>query len=253
MKKRIGNDIKGLEWSIFRNIQQGGKVVVAPEDFTECFGIEIVCYNTETRSEKIVPEYTINEGVILMNIPADSLTLTGPYAVLLSYKKADSALNGKVSTHAIDWKGAFIMVPESTMEDEAGQGKTSMVNYAVDGKNAYDYWLEHNQGTEADFLSWMQRPALNAAQTVDSYISDSRSVINALSQKVTELETDVSDLLKEPQDILQFEGYLNFPNIGRATTLYIDILENISYRWDSTQLKYYSINQIDIQIINGGE
>ncbi len=78
-------------------------------------------------------------------------------------------------------------------------------------------------------------------------------LIPTLKAQVNNLETSLDVLKEEPEEIQQFNSYLNFPNLGNSNVLYIDSTENESYRWDSENLKYYAINKIDIQIINGGE
>lgn len=70
--------------------------------------------------------------------------------------------------------------------------------------------------------------------------------------KVSALESDVAQL-KEKEPVIQAASYLEFPNIGAADTLYVDKQSSLSYRWDETELKYYAINELLINIINGGE
>jgi hypothetical protein len=54
--------------------------------------------------------------------------------------------------------------------------------------------------------------------------------------------------------IIQKTTYLEFPNIGSSSYLYIDTTTNISYRWDNTSKKYYSLNADykNIKQISGG-
>lgn len=54
--------------------------------------------------------------------------------------------------------------------------------------------------------------------------------------------------------IIRKSSYLEFPNIGNSDNLYIDTTNQVIYRWDSVDLKYYKDSQDynDINLINGG-
>lgn len=54
--------------------------------------------------------------------------------------------------------------------------------------------------------------------------------------------------------IIRKSSYLEFPNIGNSSNLYIDTTKQVIYRWDSVNLKYYKDSQDynDINLINGG-
>lgn len=53
--------------------------------------------------------------------------------------------------------------------------------------------------------------------------------------------------------VVSKESYLKFPTVGNSKSIYIDTTENKIYRWDDTELKYYTVgsNYGDIKIING--
>lgn len=115
---------------------------------------------------------------------------------------------------------------------------------AIVAKNNYQLYLkEHPSATINDFWEFLQQPAIEAAIRVDEHISASQAVIDYLNEKMQQL-------LDEPEEIQQYSSYLNFPNLGQANVLYIDTLDNESYRWDVDNLKYYKMN--NIEIINGG-
>ncbi len=250
MKVRIGNDVVGLAWDVMREVLQDEKIVQIPEDFQDCFDIRLVAFNTRVRTTKLLPEYGIQNGKILVNIPSNAITETGPYTVLLEYKKPDSALSVGYRSLAVDYVNAFEIVASSQMEDSQGKQITSVISYAS-SKNAYDYWLDFHVGSVEDFVNWMQRPAIIAALRVEAYINQSQGTIDNLSNRVSDMETSISELLEEPEEIQPYPSYLNFPNVGSDKVLYIDTTENKSYRWDSVNLKYFIINEIDIEIING--
>lgn len=58
--------------------------------------------------------------------------------------------------------------------------------------------------------------------------------------------------------LVQKPSYLEFPNVGNETDLYIDTTNNTIYRWDRKKTKYYMVGaSIDtvydnIEIIYGG-
>lgn len=54
--------------------------------------------------------------------------------------------------------------------------------------------------------------------------------------------------------VISKNTYLEFPNQGDSNCIYIDITANKTYRWDSTDLKYYVIGSdyTDINVIDGG-
>ena len=102
-------------------------------------------------------------------------------------------------------------------------------------KGALQLWSEQGgTGDLEDFLTWLKSPNSELVAQVDA------------------IQVDVTQL-KEKEAVVQAPFYLEFPNIGRADTLYVDKNSNLSYRWDDTGLKYYAINELTIDIINGGE
>lgn len=248
---RIGNDVKGLQWNIQRRVLVNGFPTYHSVDFRQCLEVTLMIFNSKIRTDKIDLEFSLLEGAVLLNIPANSITQLGSYNLVLEYKVPDPSLSGGIGTHTLDWKDAFTIVASSDKQDTSGNTNTSFLNYSIDGKTAYDYWLEYNTGTVEDYVNWQQRPAVVAALRVESYITNAQQTINDLSDRINGLQSNVSTLMMEPGEIQQFESYLNFPNLGNASVLYIDTNEDTSYRWDAEELKYYIINPIDIQIING--
>ena len=51
-----------------------------------------------------------------------------------------------------------------------------------------------------------------------------------------------------------YDSPFNFPNIGKINTIYISESENMVYRWDENDLRYYCVggDYNDIKIIDGG-
>lgn len=54
--------------------------------------------------------------------------------------------------------------------------------------------------------------------------------------------------------VIRKSSYLEFPTIGNSSNLYIDTTNQVIYRWDNVDLKYYKDSQDynDISLINGG-
>ena len=67
--------------------------------------------------------------------------------------------------------------------------------------------------------------------------------------------TGLDDILNSFMTKQQYEGIINFPNIGDPECLYIDTLANKTYRWDDVNLKYYCIGSDynDIELIICGD
>ena len=63
----------------------------------------------------------------------------------------------------------------------------------------------------------------------------------------------VQDQIAKSRDcVLEYDSSLLFPTTGKQNTIYLDKQNNISYRWDSTDLKYYRLDDYEnIQIIDG--
>lgn len=69
----------------------------------------------------------------------------------------------------------------------------------------------------------------------------------------------VENIKPENEDIIITEtSYLKFPAVGYEKHIYVDTTTNISYRFDTNTLKYYSISGVTednlndyIQVING--
>lgn len=69
----------------------------------------------------------------------------------------------------------------------------------------------------------------------------------------------VENIKPENEDIIISEtSYLKFPAVGDEKHIYVDTTTNISYRFDTNTLKYYSISGVTednlndyIQVING--
>ena len=79
------------------------------------------------------------------------------------------------------------LVPLSCME-AAGDASiadivfTDNITIGVQGKSAFESWLSQGyEGTEADFIAWIQKPALDAAAKAEEICHDVESLANEIS------------------------------------------------------------------------
>lgn len=72
-----------------------------------------------------------------------------------------------------------------------------------------------------------------------------------LKSQIEDLKIDINTLKSEADAVQEYDSFLVFPNVGAPGIIFIDTTENISYRWDKDLLKYYKINAIEIDIIDG--
>lgn len=132
MITRIGNDVKGLEWSIKRRkVLSGGMVATVPVDLAEATEINISVYHSLVRTNEIKAEVKIEGSKVLINVPADSIPLTGAYNIVLKCKLPDLALSSGVGTHTQDWLSAFTIVASTEDEDFSGSTNSSTLLYIV--------------------------------------------------------------------------------------------------------------------------
>lgn len=76
---------------------------------------------------------------------------------------------------------------------------------------------------------------------------DLKDALNTIDVRLDTLES------KSTSSVLTFPNFLFFPNIGQDDILYLDDENNMSYRWDAVDSKYYKINDYEEIIeINGG-
>lgn len=56
------------------------------------------------------------------------------------------------------------------------------------------------------------------------------------------------------EKVLTFPTKLQFPTVGKVSTIYIDLSDNMIYRWDDDNIKYYSLgfNPENIEVVDGG-
>lgn len=108
----------------------------------------------------------------------------------------------------------------------------------IDRANSSEYG-----GVKADLI-----PKDSEADAIEVYIG-----------RDGKLYIPVENIKPENEDIIITEtSYLKFPTVGDEKHIYVDTTTNISYRFDTNTLKYYSISGVTednlndyIQVING--
>lgn len=89
-------------------------------------------------------------------------------------------------------------------------------------------------------------------------------VNDASSFDPTEMQNDINNIKKDIADLetkvnqahgsVTVKSYGELPNVGSADIVYIIEDENAIYRWDATNLKYFSVGRDynEIEVIYGG-
>lgn len=157
MKKiRIGNDFT-LNWEITR----GGLA----EDLSSALDAKLTM--TVYRNKIDIP-FTTNGNIVHIEFTPDICNIMGAYNLQLYYILPDTTLSDEDRKCTIDID-AFQIVPKSAMADDSSEfSVTSDMAVGFQGKSAYEVWLETHEGTEEDYLAWLQQPATNAAATANS-------------------------------------------------------------------------------------
>ena len=109
--------------------------------------------------------YTADRNVLVIPIDRNVQPMTGAYSLSLWINK------DKDGQTVVDCSPAFCLVA-STDEESCTQVQaikevldlgTSEIQLGVQGKSAYQTWLdEGNEGTEEDFLNWLRQPSTEA-------------------------------------------------------------------------------------------
>lgn len=89
---------------------------------------------------------------------------------------------------------------------------------------------------------------INDASSFDP--TEMQNDINNIKQDIADLETKVN----QAHGSVTVKSYGELPNVGSADIVYIIEDENAIYRWDATNLKYFSVGRDynEIEVIYGG-
>ena len=109
--------------------------------------------------------YTADRNILVIPVGRNVQPMTGAYSLSLWINK------DKDGQTVVDCSPAFCLV-SSTDEESCAQVQaikevldlgTSEIQLGVQGKSAYQTWLdEGNEGTEQDFLNWLRQPSTEA-------------------------------------------------------------------------------------------
>ncbi len=116
---------------------------------------------------------------------------------------------------------------------------------------AVDIQVQFERYDETNVIVW-QSIIFNIA------FSETLCVDKIIVQKIPNVIQDLSRRMKDLEDnpsteIVESQSYLNFPAIGQAGKIYVDVSNNKTYRFDTDKLQYIVIGSdySEIKIING--
>ena len=52
----------------------------------------------------------------------------------------------------------------------------------------------------------------------------------------------IKEYISNNQTIIPYTSYTLFPSVGKENTIYVDTTTNLIYRWDDTNIKYYTLS-----------
>lgn len=52
----------------------------------------------------------------------------------------------------------------------------------------------------------------------------------------------IKKYIEDNQEIIPRASYTLFPSVGKPNAIYIDTTTNLIYRWDDTNVKYYTLS-----------
>lgn len=73
--------------------------------------------------------------------------------------------------------------------------------------------------------------------------------LEGLNLVINELKSYIDN-----EKVLAFPTKIQFPTVGKVSTIYVDESDGLLYRWDDDQIKYFSVgfNPDTIEVIDGG-
>ena len=140
--------------------------------------------------------YTADRNILVIPVGRNVQPMTGAYSLSLWINK------DKDGQTVIDCSPAFCLVA-STDEESCAQVQaikevldlgTSEIQLGVQGKSAYQTWLdEGNEGTEQDFLNWLRQPSTEAgtdAQAAAAKATEAAVKANKAAEAATSAAAD---------------------------------------------------------------
>lgn len=78
------------------------------------------------------------------------------------------------------------------------------------------------------------------------------AIFDKNGQKIGTRLDNIENDVKESESIFEYDSSLLFPTTGKSKCLYVDKSADKIYRWNDTDLKYYSLNDYEkIKTIDG--
>lgn len=154
-KIRIGNDFI-FYWAIER---EG-----LPEDFSKAIEKRLTA---SVFGKKIDVPFTIEGNILKIEFTPEICNVNGFYTLEFSYTLTDTALSDENRKCRLDIDAFQIVSRTSQADDPSEFAITSDMAVAIQGKSAYEVWLESHTGTMDDYNQWQRQPSIEAAQVAN--------------------------------------------------------------------------------------
>lgn len=168
--RRIGNDFFEL-----CQIADNGEIV----DLLEVKDtIELTCKARGRVFDVDLYEVLAN-GIIKIEVKAEVYNQLGAYHFNLKYKHFDTSMSDNARKREVDFK-PFQLVAETEQADPIGDIPITVdMATGLEGKSAYEVWLEYNEGTLEDYFAFLRQPATDTAADFKELMSHPTKVINS--------------------------------------------------------------------------
>lgn len=176
-------------------------------------------------------------------------TQPGIYNLLLTF---DLPADGPC---AVDVDAFEIVKSSEDASDASEFTVTSEMAIGFTGKNAYEVWLDTHEGTEADYLAYLQSPATAAIasiQAVESTVSGNEALRVTAENTRKENETarlSAEALRVEAETARQTNTETAIQNAANATALAVEVAEHPDtiindywWKWNTTTNAYENTN-----------
>ena len=123
------------------------------------------CLTQKVLKEEI--DYSIASGILKIHVTSMIAPRTGVYSAIVSYRTPDDSADGYRDCE-FDSR-LFSLVSNTTLEDAGDYSVDVNITAAMTGNSAYEIWLsEGNIGTVDDYMTWLQKPATDAAEMANT-------------------------------------------------------------------------------------
>lgn len=120
----------------------------------------------------------LSDGKIKFEIDSNIYNKLGIYRFYIEYSHFDMSMSDNNRKRTID-KVLFELVPLSEHSDNNEDLFTSIdATIGFEGKNAYQVWLEDNEGTLDDYFAFLRQPATDTAADFKELMSHPTKIID---------------------------------------------------------------------------